>query len=89
MSKHGTIITCSYCGGKGHNKGGCNLKKAGLRPKLLVQRGPNVQLEETIEKTHASGDPNVSQVSMQLEEGSQPLLSQMSNTMLSQMKEES
>ena len=62
MSKHGTIITCSYCGGKGHNKGGCNLKKAGLRPKLLVQRGPNVQLEESIEKTQASGDPNVSQV---------------------------
>ena len=24
MSKHGTIIKCSLCGGSGHNKSGCN-----------------------------------------------------------------
>jgi hypothetical protein len=30
MSRHGTIIHCSYCSEPGHNCGGCKWKKAGL-----------------------------------------------------------
>jgi hypothetical protein len=33
MSKHGAVIHCSYCGEKGHNKGGCVDWKLGLVPK--------------------------------------------------------
>jgi hypothetical protein len=34
MSRHGTVITCSYCGTTRHNRTGCSLRKAGVRLKL-------------------------------------------------------
>jgi hypothetical protein len=38
MSKHGTIIHCSYCGHPGHNKGGCIDYKLGLVPQKNTQK---------------------------------------------------
>ena len=32
VTKHGMIITCSYCHVDGHNIAGCSLKKAGIPP---------------------------------------------------------
>lgn len=40
MSKHGVEMHCSYCKEPGHNKKGCPLRKAGLRPKLKTSRIP-------------------------------------------------
>ena len=83
MSKHGTIITCSYCGDQGHNRGGCSMRKAGSRPKLVAQRNQSQPPQEEYEDEQLT-----SQVSMDLEEGSQPLLSQMTDTMMSQLDAE-
>ena len=83
MSKHGTIITCSYCGDQGHNRGGCSMRKAGSRSKLVAQRNQSQPPQEEYEDEHLT-----SQVSLNLEEGNQPLLSQMSNTMMSQLDAE-
>jgi hypothetical protein len=38
MSRHGVIMHCSYCGGPGHNIGGCNDKKNGMPPKQYVSK---------------------------------------------------
>ena len=38
MTKHGIIITCSYCQQDGHNKAGCGMRKVGILPKLPVRR---------------------------------------------------
>ncbi|KAM0858780.1 hypothetical protein ACQ4PT_047619 [Festuca glaucescens] len=38
MSRHGVIIHCSYCGGPGHNIGGCKDKKNGMPPKQYVSK---------------------------------------------------
>jgi hypothetical protein len=46
LSKHGVIITCGYCGDQGHNRGGCALRKAGIRPKMQPQRNPSHQPDE-------------------------------------------
>jgi hypothetical protein len=32
LSKHGVIITCSWCKGENHTSVGCALKKLGIRP---------------------------------------------------------
>jgi hypothetical protein len=40
MSKHGTAITCSYCGTEGHNMCGCKLRKARIRPEQQPERNP-------------------------------------------------
>jgi hypothetical protein len=70
MSKHGTVITCGFCGEEGHNRGGCGKRKSGSIP--IVPPQEQEQEEQMI-----------SQVSMDFEQGSQPMLSQLSNTMLS------
>jgi hypothetical protein len=38
MSKHGTIIHCSYCGHPGHIKGGCIDYKLGLVPRKNAKK---------------------------------------------------
>jgi hypothetical protein len=46
MSKHGSLIHCSYCGLEGHNKGGCLDYKLGVLPnketKKRVRAEPDV-----------------------------------------------
>ncbi|WVZ62371.1 hypothetical protein U9M48_012129, partial [Paspalum notatum var. saurae] len=50
MSKHGTVMTCSYCRGENHNARGCRLKKLGVRPEDYV---PNeVPLDDKIPEHH-------------------------------------
>jgi hypothetical protein len=51
MSKHGTIINCSYCGTEGHNRAGCEMRKAGIRPKLQTIRNPTVPFHSEEEAT--------------------------------------
>lgn len=51
MSKHGTIINCSYCGTEGHNRAGCEMRKAGIRPKLQTVRNPTVPFHSEEEAT--------------------------------------
>ncbi|KAL6615789.1 hypothetical protein ACP70R_038059 [Stipagrostis hirtigluma subsp. patula] len=65
MSRHGIVITCSCCGVTGHNSAGCEMKKAGIKPKLPTQR-----------RSESICQP-----------ATEPLLSQLTNTMLSQMDE--
>jgi len=38
LSKHGIIMTCTYCGETGHSKRGCALGKVGTRPKIVPKR---------------------------------------------------
>ncbi|CAO2205816.1 unnamed protein product [Urochloa humidicola] len=83
MSRHGTIITCSYCGESGHNRGGCNMRKAEIKPNLQTQHeDPQLDLHE--EEYVDDG------VSMHFEQGTEPsLLSQLTETMISQLDAES
>lgn len=37
LSKHGVIITCSYCKRENHNAKGCFLKKMGIRPEDYIE----------------------------------------------------
>jgi hypothetical protein len=60
MSKHGTVINCSYCGGTGHNRGGCDMKKAGIRPKLQPQRNPVVSPEDLQQEEYSYDEPHIS-----------------------------
>lgn len=32
LTRHGVVITCSHCQEEGHNRAGCNKRKAGLPP---------------------------------------------------------
>ena len=32
LSRHGVVITCSWCGKENHNRAGCSLKKLGIDP---------------------------------------------------------
>ncbi|CAN6361008.1 unnamed protein product [Urochloa humidicola] len=85
MSRHGTIITCSYCGQTGHNRGGCSLRKAGMQPNM-----PQGNLHEQEQaQDDLQEEPVISQVSMHFEQGSQPLLSQLTETMISHLDTES
>ena len=59
------------------------MRKAGSRPKLVAQRNQSQPPQEEYEDEHLT-----SQVSLNLEEGNQPLLSQMTNTMMSQLDAE-
>uniref|UniRef100_K3ZE85 MULE transposase domain-containing protein n=1 Tax=Setaria italica TaxID=4555 RepID=K3ZE85_SETIT len=36
LSKHGVIITCSYCKQDNHNAKGCSIKKMGIRPEDYI-----------------------------------------------------
>lgn len=62
------------------------MRKAGIGPKMQAVRNP-VNIEEA---THVEDfeEPANTQVSMQYGDGSQPLLSQMTDTMLSQLEAE-
>ena len=59
------------------------MRKACSRPKLVAQRNQSQPPQEEYEDEQLT-----SQVSMDLEEGSQPLLSQMTDTMMSQLDAE-
>ena len=63
MSKHGTVITCSYCGTEGHNRGGCKLRKAGIRPELQPQNNPNMDHGQEGGSAEGFEAPVTSQVS--------------------------
>uniref|UniRef100_K3ZMA2 SWIM-type domain-containing protein n=1 Tax=Setaria italica TaxID=4555 RepID=K3ZMA2_SETIT len=71
LSKYGVIIHCRYCGGSGHNRDGCQQRKKDLYEPSTPQASTH-QAGEIIDD-----DPFISQ--------SVPLLSQLSNTMVSQM----
>lgn len=61
MSKHGVIITCSYCKGEHHNAGGCMLKKLDLSPD---EHEPQMVAAEVVinqEQSHPAADPTTSQ----------------------------
>lgn len=60
MSKHGTIINCSCCGGMGHNRGGCELRKAGIRPKLQHQRNTSVPTQDLFEGEYGNEEAVIS-----------------------------
>ena len=32
LSRHGIVITCSWCGKENHNRVGCSLRKLGIKP---------------------------------------------------------
>ena len=57
MFKHGTVITCSYCGTEGHNRCGCKLRKAGIRPELQPQNKPNVDHGQEGESAEGFEEP--------------------------------
>ena len=59
------------------------MRKAGSRPKLVAQRNQSQPPQEEYEYEHLT-----SHVSLNLEEGNHPLLSQMTNTMMSQLDAE-
>lgn len=48
ISRHGVKMHCSYCGVEGHNRGGCELRKSGARPKLQPQRQATHPVEESV-----------------------------------------
>jgi len=54
------------------------MRKAGSRPKLVAQRNQSQPPQEEYEDEHLT-----SQVSLNLEEGNQTLLSQITNTVMS------
>lgn len=62
MSKHGTIITCSYCGTQGHNRAGCDMRKVGMRPKLQTQRNPVLPPHDLLAEEYRDENPEISQV---------------------------
>ena len=63
MSKHGTVITCSYYGTEGHNRCGCKLSKARIRPELQPQNKPNVDHGQEGGSAEGFEEPVTSQVS--------------------------
>ncbi|CAN6220049.1 unnamed protein product [Urochloa humidicola] len=84
MSRHGTLITCGYCGDSCHNRAGCNTRKAGIRPNVQTQHeDPQHNLHE--EEHDEEHEQVISQVAMHFEQGSEPLLSQLTETMISQL----
>ena len=44
LSRHGTIITCSWCKGENHNRAGCPFRKLGLRPGIRTNPAPPVEV---------------------------------------------
>jgi len=62
MSKHGTVITCSYCGIEGHNRGGCKLRKAGIRPEQHPESNPNMERDQEGGSSDGYEEPVTSQV---------------------------
>lgn len=62
MSKHGTIITCSYCGTQGHNRACCDMRKVEMRPKLQAQRNYLLPPHDFLEEEYGDEDPWISQV---------------------------
>ena len=46
LSKHGTIIQCSHCGERGHNRAGCESFKAGMAPKKQARKRGRTVLEQ-------------------------------------------
>ncbi|XP_052134786.1 uncharacterized protein LOC127753347 [Oryza glaberrima] len=85
MSKHGVEMHCSYCKEPGHNKKGCPLRKAGLRPKLKTSRIPAAS--STKEWHESEQEP--AEVLTQSQSAYDQLLSQVPNPMVTQMFEES
>ena len=80
MSKHGVIITCSYCKGEHHNAGGYMLKKMGLRPD---EHEPQMVATEAVvnqEQSHPKADPATSQWFSQGAPSSSQLFSQEGST---------
>jgi len=49
-------MTCSYCGDKGHNKKGCQLREAGLMPKK--QPETNAEDEEIRQSDQGEAMPS-------------------------------
>jgi len=45
MSRHGVIITCSWCKGQHHNRAGCSLRKLGIKPNAHSNPNPVVDKE--------------------------------------------
>lgn len=84
MSKHGVIMHCRHCGSSTHNVRGCDLKKAGKRPKMQVKRKDKAMLEEEIEE-----DPVITQAVLPPLPPDEHMSSQLSSTMLSQLLTES
>ncbi|PAN12899.1 hypothetical protein PAHAL_2G299300 [Panicum hallii] len=37
MSRHGAIMTCSWCKGQHYNSAGCPLKKVEIRPSIVLE----------------------------------------------------
>jgi len=60
MSKHGVIITCSWCKEPNHNAAGCQLKKAKMRPKQCIRRNPTPIVQEQVDDTQQ--EPVITQV---------------------------
>ncbi|CAN6302217.1 unnamed protein product [Urochloa humidicola] len=78
LSRHGVIITCSWCKGQHHNRAGCKLRKLGIKPSGQSNPDPVVDeciLDDEPVITQETGHPQAADV--QLEE-----------TMLSQMLKE-
>ena len=55
-------ITCSYCGIEGHNRGGCKLRKARIRPEQYPESNPNVEHDQGGGSTDGYEEPITSQV---------------------------
>ena len=81
MSKHGVIMHCRHCGSSTHNVKGCDLKKAGKRPKKQVIRKHTALPEEETEEE----DPVITQAVLPPLPPDEHMSSQLSSTMLSQL----
>ena len=46
LSRHGVIITCSWCKGQHHNRAGCSLRKLGVNP--IAHSNPNPVIDENV-----------------------------------------
>jgi len=63
LSKHGVIITCSWCKGENHNSGGCSLKKLGISPSVHRNTTPTYNEETPIRVDNQSNqEATISQV---------------------------
>ncbi|CAD6225966.1 unnamed protein product [Miscanthus lutarioriparius] len=70
LSKHGVIITCSWCKGENHNSAGCALKKLGIRPSVHRNTAPTHNEETPIHVDNQSNEEaTISQASSTVDAG--------------------
>ncbi|CAN6250958.1 unnamed protein product [Urochloa humidicola] len=87
LSKHGVTIHCSHCTLSGHNIATCERKKAGLPPIRKTKHSPIRAVDPAW--SQATVEPIITQeLHEQQEPASQPILSHITNPMLSQLQQE-